>query len=177
MPGESDYLVRGPADARWARAAAYEHAGLPRNRPPPLGGTQRVPSATTALLVDRKGGRGLNATATLEALSVAGVDADRVVVASDLVGMSFAEQVRLFEAARVDSQRESRRGSRRRRSSTPPPQIIDTQVVVAAHGAALTNSLWLREGAAIVELKQYGEFSTTFRDLAAVASCANINQF
>ena len=29
--------------------------------------------------------------------------------------------------------------------------------------------LWLREGAAVVELKQYGEYSTTFRDLAAVS--------
>ena len=135
VPGESDYLVRGPADARWLRHAAYAAVGLPR--------LADHPSATnrTALVVDREDGRGLDADAVAAALAAAGVPAAHVERAT-LTNTSFAAQVRLFERA---------------------------SLVVASHGAGLTNMLWLREGAAVVELKQYGEYSTTFRDLAAVS--------
>ena len=135
VPGESDYLVRGPADARWLRHAAYAAVGLPR--------LVDHPSATnrTALVVDREDGRGLDADAVAAALAAASVPAAHVERAT-LTNTSFAAQVRLFERA---------------------------SLVVASHGAGLTNMLWLREGAAVVELKQYGEYSTTFRDLAAVS--------
>ena len=131
VPGESDYLVRGPADARRLRQLAYEAAGLPRHR-------ER--GNRTALVIDREDGRGIaDVGVVLRALAAAGVDK---VERATLTNRTFDDQVRLFERAAL---------------------------VVASHGAGLTNMLFLREGAAVVELKQYGEYSTTFRDLASSA--------
>lgn len=135
VPGESDYLVRGPADARWLRHAAYASVDIPRLADHP-GALNR-----TALVIDREDGRGLDAAAVADALTAAGVSPDNVERAT-LTNASFDAQVRLFARA---------------------------SLVIASHGAGLTNMLWLREGAAVVELKQYGEYSTTFRDLAAVS--------
>ena len=134
VPGESDYLVRGLADARWLRHAAYAAVGLPR--------LADHPSATnrTALVVDREDAAARRGRRRGRARRAGGrtrgtrrtCDAHEYVVAA---------QVRLFERASLVSRR------------TAP-----------GHEHALA-----REGAAVVELKQYGEYSTTFRDLAAVS--------
>lgn len=135
VPGESDYLVRGPADARWLRHAAYASVDILRLADHP-GALNR-----TALVIDREDGRGLDAAAVADALTAAGVSPDNVERAT-LTNASFDAQVRLF---------------------------VRASLVIASHGAGLTNMLWLREGAAVVELKQYCEYSTTFRDLAVVS--------
>ena len=45
--------------------------------------------------------------------------------------------------------------------------LADAGVVVFVHGAFQANLVFLPEGAAVVELKQYGEYSTQPRDLCA----------
>ena len=64
VPGESDYLVRGPADARWVRHAAYAAVGLPR--------LADHPSATnrTALVVDREDAKDIDARFLYRAVPV-----------------------------------------------------------------------------------------------------------
>jgi hypothetical protein len=133
-------IFSGPGDAIIFRNAAYKAAGVEReeNGKRVLGSFPRFPPRRLTLL-NREGktGRALhNYDEVIRVLDELGLPYD---IVPDLRTYSFEEQVRLMSR---------------------------TGILVATHGAALTNAAFLPAHAAVIELFPYGLKKATYRTLS-----------
>ena len=142
--GEKPRLFTGVADAHAFRLAAYTAAGVSSTAAWPA-----YPPRTITLLL-RKGSRGF-------------VNADAVVAAAKATGLPVRTRVLERDEAAASNGFEAQ-----------VREFADTGVLIAAHGAALTNVAFMPVGAAVAEVFPFLGVVPIYRRLAEAARVTHI---